>query len=119
MKRILLLTAGSICLLLGGIGVFLPLLPTTPFVLLAAICFSYSNDKAYQWLLKNRTFGPYIENYKTGCGVPRRTKIRALCWLWATMALCIFLVSPLYLRILLACIATGVSIHLLSIKTQK
>lgn len=56
MKRILLLTAGSICLLLGGIGVFLPLLPTTPFVLLAAICFSYSNDKAYQWLLKK----PYL-----------------------------------------------------------
>lgn len=118
MKKTLLRIAGGLCLLLGAIGIFLPMLPTTPFVLLAALCFSYSHEKAYQWLLKNRTFGPYIENYRTGRGVPLRTKIRAICWLWITLIPCIILIQSIPLRFMLAVMGSAVTVHLVMLKTR-
>ncbi len=57
--------AGWLCLLLGSLGIFLPLLPTTPFILLAAFCFSRGSDKLHAWLLQNKTFGPTIRDWES------------------------------------------------------
>lgn len=117
MKKTLLLCAGVLALILGTLGIFLPVLPTTPFVLLAGICFSGSSPKAYAFLQNSRYFGPYLENYRTKRGVPLRTKVKSLVMLWALLILSAVITDKLWLRLLLIAIGTGVSAHLLSIKT--
>ncbi len=69
------MVAGTISLGLGGLGVFLPILPTTPFLLLSAACYSMSSERMHHWMLSNRLFGSYIKNYQEGRGLPLRTKI--------------------------------------------
>ncbi len=118
MKRTLLLWAGVLALALGAIGIFLPVLPTTPFVLLAGICFSRSSPKSYAYLLKSPTFGPYLENYRTRQGVPLKLKIKSLVMLWSLLLLSAALTGKLWLRLLLIAIGLGVTAHLLSIKTR-
>ena len=76
--RALWLVAGLLCPGLGTIGMVLPILPTTPFLLAAAACFCKSSARMYNWLLSNKWFGEYIRNYKEGRGLPIRTKITAL-----------------------------------------
>ena len=67
--KIILISVGSLSVLLGILGIFLPLLPTTPFLLLAALCYSRSSERFYQWLVTNRWFGEYIRNYREGRGI--------------------------------------------------
>ncbi len=81
----LLLTAGTICLTLGAIGIFVPLLPATPFLLIAAACYMRSSERMYNWLLNNRWCGTYIKNYREGKGIPLKTKIIAIAFLWAAI----------------------------------
>lgn len=69
------LVCGCLCVLLGAIGIFLPLLPTTPFMLLAAWCFARSSDRLHDWLLAHRTFGPMIQNWRDHRAIPRKAKI--------------------------------------------
>ena len=118
--RLILITAGTIFLGLGIIGIFLPILPTTPFLLLAAACYARSSKRFYNWLLKNKWFGKYIERYREGKGIPLKVKIYIITLLWITILLStIFFIEIFWIRILLILIAVGVTIHILTIKTYK
>lgn len=119
MKKILLLIAGSLLLALGAIGIFLPLLPTTPLVIASAVCFSYSSEKAYSMLLKNKYFGAYIENFKTKQGVPLGVKIRGIVMLWALLLLSAALLRDFSISLILGIVGTAVTIHLGMLKTRK
>jgi uncharacterized membrane protein YbaN (DUF454 family) len=119
-KRRLLIGAGTLSLGLGIIGVFIPILPTTPFLLLAAACYMRSSERFYQWLISNRIFGAYVRNYIEGRGMPIRLKILTILLLWLTIGLSItFGVQNMVIRIVLICIAIGVTAHISLIKKRK
>src|SRR3972149_1860657 len=82
--RAVLMFAGTVSLVLGAIGIVLPILPTTPFLLLSAACYLRSSERMHKWLLGNRWFGEYIKNYQAGRGIPIKTKIIAVTVLWTT-----------------------------------
>ena len=118
--RALLIIVGTIFVGLGIVGIFIPILPTTPFLLLAAACYSKGSQRFYHWLLSNRWFGAYIDNYRHKRGMPLKTKIVTVALLWLTIGVsAAFAVQSLTVRIILVLIAVGVSIHILSIKTLK
>ncbi len=118
--RMLLTSAGTLCVALGVAGMFLPLLPTTPFLLLAATCYARSSPRFYRWLMTNRWCGEYIRNYREGRGLPLQQKILTLALLWITIgATTVFVVPLWWVRVLLLAIASGVTFHLLRIKTYK
>jgi hypothetical protein len=109
---------GIIFVLLAFVGIFLPVLPTTPFLLLAAFFFARSSDHFLHWLLNNRWFGPYIRNYREGKGMTARNKAFTLSMLWLTIgATAIFGVNSTWLRLILIGIASGVTFHLARIHT--
>jgi len=119
-KRRLLIGAGTLCTGLGIIGIFIPILPTTPFLLLAAACYMRSSERFYQWLINNRIFGAYVRNYIEGRGMPIRIKIFTILLLWLTIGLSItFGVQNIVIRIVLICIAIGVTVHIVLIKKRK
>jgi uncharacterized membrane protein YbaN (DUF454 family) len=114
-----LIVIGFIAVGLGILGMFLPILPTTPFLLLAAACFAKSSNRFYHWLLNNKWFGSYIKNYREGKGIPLKIKIMALSFLWSTILLStIFFLDNIYVRIVLLLIALAVTIHISLIKTK-
>jgi uncharacterized membrane protein YbaN (DUF454 family) len=116
--RPLLIVLGTLAVALAVIGMFIPILPTTPFLLLAAACYARSSDRFLNWLLHNRWFGAYIRNYRAGRGMPRLTKILTLSALWATLLLSgTIAVSAWWLRLMLVLVGAGVTIHLLRIPT--
>ena len=118
MKRILLITAGYTSLSVGVVGIFLPLLPTTPFLLLAAACFLRSSDSLYHWLIHHRLFGNYIRCYRQFRAISLRAKIMSVLLLWVCIGYsAIIVVSALWLRLLLILIAAGVTAHILSLRT--
>jgi uncharacterized membrane protein YbaN (DUF454 family) len=119
-KRRLLIGAGTLSTGLGIIGVFIPILPTTPFLLLAAACYMRSSERFYQWLINNRIFGAYVRNYIEGRGMPTRMKILTILLLWLSIGLSItFGVQNIVIRIVLICIAIGVTAHIGLIKKRK
>jgi uncharacterized membrane protein YbaN (DUF454 family) len=119
-KRRLLIAAGTLCAGLGIIGVFVPILPTTPFLLLAAACYMRSSERFYRWLTDNRIFGAYVRNYIEGRGMPIRIKIFTILLLWLTIGLTIaFAVHNLVIRIILICVAIGVTVHIALIRKRK
>ena len=114
----ILMIAGTISVGLGILGIFLPILPTTPFLLLAAACYARSSKRFYDWLITNKLFGSYIKNYRDGKGVPLKVKIFTISFLWITIMFSVFFIIQIYwVRILLFFIAIGVTIHILTIKT--
>jgi uncharacterized membrane protein YbaN (DUF454 family) len=118
--RYLLLIAGFMFIFLALIGILLPLLPTTPFLLVAAACFYKSSNRFYTWLMTNKFFGKYIRDYKDKKGVPLRVKLGTLLLLWASLILSAFVfVDILWVKILLMGIGAGVTIHILLIRTKK
>lgn len=119
-KKTLLITGGTISVGLGLIGIFIPVLPTTPFLLLAAFCFSRSSKRFHDRLLSNKFTGKYISNYVEGRGVTLRHKIMALSLLWTLISYsALFAVDKLLFKIFLFAIAIGVTIHLLKKKTYR
>ncbi len=107
--RWLLLGAGTVCVALGLVGLFLPVLPTTPFMLLAAACYARASKRFYYWLLSNRTFGPMIHEWRKHRSIPYRTKIAAIGLMLVTLAISIvFFVEPAWLKAVLA--ATGLAL---------
>ena len=119
-KRRLLIGAGTLCTGLGIIGIFIPILPTTPFLLLAAACYMRSSERFYQWLISNRIFGAYVRNYIEGRGMPVRIKIFTILLLWLAIGFSIaFGVQNTVIRIVLICVAIGVTTHICLIKKRK
>ena len=119
-RKWLLMTIGVVAVGLGTAGIFLPLLPTTPFLLLAAACFIRSSDRLYQWLITNRWFGSFIRNYREHRTIPLRAKVIAVVLLWTTMIYSVFgLVDHRALQVLLLLIAAVVTAYLLRLKTAR
>ncbi|MFN6964665.1 MAG: YbaN family protein [Pyrinomonadaceae bacterium] len=112
-KKATFITLGTMCVGLGVVGIFLPLMPTTVFLLAAAYFYSRSDERFYGWLLDNRVFGEYIRNYREGRGMTLKHKTRALAVLWTTIAVSIWLVESIAVRLVLFLVASGVSIFLL------
>lgn len=100
-KKYFLICSGWLAILLGVIGIVLPLLPTTPFILLAAGCFAKSSPKFHQWLIKHPFFGPLINSYKGDRCIPQDVKIKAIIFIWITLSLSIFLLDITWLRIII------------------
>ena len=120
MLRYLYIVSGTLSLILGVVGIFIPLLPTTPFLLLAAALYFKSSHRLYDWLLRNRYLGVYIRNFREYKAIPLRAKIVSTALLWATIGYCVLaVVDALWLRLLLAAIAVGVTIHIWSYKTLR
>ncbi|RKQ33166.1 YbaN family protein [Oceanobacillus halophilus] len=117
-KRAFLIAVGSLSLGLGVLGIFLPLLPTTPLLLLAAACYIRSSDKLYHWLITNKRFGPYILNYREGNGIPLKVKVISVSLLWFSMLFTVIFVVPLILvKILLLAVAAYFTRFILKQKT--
>lgn len=117
MKKYLLITLGSLSVALGVIGIFLPILPTTPFLLLAVFCYLRSSKKLYRWLVKHKVFGTYIYNYITYKAVLRTTKIFGLIFLWTGLITSMILIDNWHIKALLFIVGIGVSIHIFTLKT--
>ncbi len=117
-KCVLWVVAGSLSLLVGAIGIILPLVPTTPLLLLSAYCYARGSERFHHWLLHNRVCGSYIRDYQEGRGIPMRTKIWTLVVLWGTIGFSMYIVDILHVRLFLPVIATAVSIHVMTRPTK-
>ena len=117
--KILLTIIGSIAVALAILGLFLPLLPTTPFLLLASACYLRGSKRMHRWLLNNKVFGETLHNFEEGKGIPLRAKITALLLMWASLSFSIYQVQILPLQFMLVTIGLGVSIYLVKIKTLR
>ncbi len=112
--------SGIILVLIGTIGIFLPILPTTIFLILASACFIKSSPRAHQWLKNHKLFGQYIKNYEEKSGLTVKSKVFNILFLWIMISISIiFFTSDIVVKIVLFLIAIGVTIHLLMIKTRK
>ncbi len=117
-KKLFFLSLGSTFLGIGAIGIVLPLLPTTPFVLAAFVCFTKCSKKAEIWVSNNRYFGSYIENYKHKKGVPWDVKVKSILFLWFSLMASLLFFQQDHLFIILPLVGLGVTAHILSFKTQ-
>jgi len=119
LKRGLYVIAGSACLVLGVIGIFVPLLPTTPFLLLASACYLRGSQRLHDWLLSHGRLGGYIRAYEEGRGIPARAKAVAIVMLWASIAYAVTIVGhPLAAAAMIA-VAAGVTLYLLRLPTLR
>ena len=117
--KILLIATGTFLIILSIIGIFIPVLPTTPFLLLAAALYARSSKRFYNWLINNRILGRYIKNYREGKGIPLKVKIIAISILWITIGYsAIFAMEILWVRILLVIIAIGVTVHIVRVRPR-
>ena len=125
--RALLIVAGTISLAFAIIGIAMPVLPTTPFLLLTVACYCRSSERLYYWLVNNKWFGEYVRNYQEGRGIPLKTKIFALVALWTTISVATLVILPMYvlplpnwtLQTAMFAVAVAVSIHILRLPTYK
>lgn len=117
-KRALFFSLGVILVGIGAVGVALPVLPTTPFIIAAAACFAKSSKKAEKWVSNNRYFGSYIENYKNKLGVPIDVKRNSLIFLWIMLTISSIIINKPIMTIVLAVVGIGVSAHILLLKTK-
>jgi len=116
--RALLFVAGTISLSLGAIGIVLPVLPTTPFLLLALACYFRSSERMTRWMLTNRYFGKYIQRYKEGKGIPLKTKLFAIIFLWTAIVYSAIFIVPIWIaQIIMFAVAAAVTIHLTRLPT--
>jgi len=120
LKKVIFIVAGTVSLGLGAVGVFLPILPTTPFLLLSAACYYKGSERMHRWLLCNKLFGNYIRNYKEGKGIAQTTKILTLSLLWITICFSAFyIVRNFPIQIVLIAIAIAVTIHVITLPTLR
>jgi len=119
-KRGLYFTFGTVFLILGGVGVFLPILPTTPFLLLSAACYFKSSERMHHWMLNNRLFGDYLRNYSKGKGISSKAKLFTISLLWVLITFSmIYAVNNIIVQLVLTSIAIGVTIHVINLPTLK
>ncbi|NWF88535.1 MAG: YbaN family protein [Ignavibacteriaceae bacterium] len=111
---------GILLVAIGVLGIFLPILPTTIFLILASACFVKSSPKANQWLRNHKVLGVYLKNYQDKTGLTIKSKIFTISLLWISIFISGYLLTDeFYIRLLLLAIAIGVSIHLIMVKTKK
>jgi uncharacterized protein len=119
LKKWLFVTLGTLFLGLAILGIVIPILPTTPFLLLAAICYVRGSQRLYNALLHNRIFGNYLKNYLEGRGMSLKNKILTLSLLWiAIISTGLLVIDNLAVRIILGAVLIGVTIHIVTIKSQ-
>lgn len=110
--RSALFALGWLSVALGILGVFLPLLPTTPFMLLAAGCFARSSERFYRWITSHPRFGPMIADYLAGKGLPLRVKLLAISLLWLSILVGVLWVEFVWAKLAMLLTAVGVSLYL-------
>ncbi len=115
--RYILIAAGFLSVGTGIVGIFVPLLPTTPFLLLAAACFARSSERFHSWLLQHRFLGSYIRNYREQRGMTRNAKILVLVFLWGVMIHNFIMLPQWWIRVGFALLGTAVTIHILHLRT--
>ena len=117
--KVLLITLGTIFVGVGIIGIFIPVLPTTPFLLISTALYARSSKKFYSWLINNKIFGTYIKNYREGRGIPLNLKIITIALLWIAIGCsAIFAIDIFWIRVILVIIAIGVTIHIIGIRPK-
>ncbi|MCX7787255.1 MAG: YbaN family protein [Spirochaetes bacterium] len=120
MGRYVFILLGTVSLGLGILGMFLPLLPTTPFLLCTAACYARGSCRFYNWLMRNRILGTYIRNYREQRGITGSMKVWVLLFLWTTILYSILVATThLGVRLFLLGIAIAVTIHIVSLRTLK
>lgn len=116
--RLMLIAAGLICVGLGALGILLPGLPTTPFLLLAAYCFARSSEHFHGWLLNHRWFGSYVRNFESGRGMTRPAKATTLLVMWLSFGVTIVLFVPVvWGQASMFLLAVAVSVYILRLPT--
>jgi uncharacterized membrane protein YbaN (DUF454 family) len=116
--RYLLFACGCLSVMLGVIGIFLPVLPTTPFLLLAAACFARSSKRFYLWLVMHPRLGPWVRDYLDGQGLPLKGKVWALVLMWASISFSMWIVPLLWVRIFMLVSAICVTVYILKQKNR-
>jgi len=117
-KRNLLIVLGSLSFALGIVGIFLPLLPTTPFLLLTATCYANASPKFYNWLMNHSVFGPYIQDFRSKRGIPKRAKIKAISLIVICFAFSSIFIPVLIGKLAFFAIGAGVIAYLLKLPTR-
>lgn len=116
--RMLLVAIGWLAVILGVIGLFLPVMPTVPFLLLAVACFARSSERFHSWLVDHRHLGPLIRMYISGAGMPLRAKVSAVIMIWLSLLISAFLlVKLIWVRLLLIGIGACLTFYLLRLPT--
>lgn len=118
--KYILIALGSLSLALGVIGIFLPLLPTTPLLLLSAALYVRSSERLYQWLIHQKYLGAYIRNFREHRAIPLRAKIISVSMVWISLTYCAITISDsVWLKAMFILLAIGISWHILSYRTLK
>lgn len=117
--KVILFIVGTICTLLGFIGIFIPIWPTTPFLIIASLCYLRTSEKAYQYLYHHKHFGAYLQHYYTKRGILRKEKIKAFVFLWISISISLLFTKSLMMNIMLIAILFCVTIHIMCIKTRE
>lgn len=119
LKKQLYITFGFLAVALAIVGVFIPGLPTVPFLLVALFCFERSSKKYHDMIMNNKYFGPVLQDYYSGKGLTLSVKIKAILFLSCGMIFSIYKIQNLHARIALAIVWLGVAIHIILLKTKK
>ena len=119
LKKKLYITFGFLAVALAIVGVFIPGLPTVPFLLVALFCFERSSKKYHDMIMNNKYFGPVLQDYYSGKGLTSSVKIKAVLFLSCGMIFSIYKIQNLHARIALAIVWLGVAIHIILLKTKK
>ena len=118
-QKYLYLSSGVLLVIIGIIGIFLPVLPTTIFLILASACFVKSSPRANEWLRNHKILGQYIKNYQDKTGLTIKSKVFNIIFLWTMILISAFyFTNSMIIKLLLVTIAIGVTTHLVMIKTK-
>jgi len=112
-KKALLATMGWVSIVLGVIGIFLPILPTTPFILLAAWCFARSSERFHRWLWNHPRLGLIVQAWENGDGIPRKVRNRVIILLWISMVSSSIIIGIWYVAVAFLVIGSGVTVYLM------
>ena len=118
LKKIFLTLIGFLFLAVGIVGIFVPVLPTTPLIVLASVIFSMSNEKIYNYIANTKHLGAYVRNYQDKIGVPIKTKIISLVYLWLSLVLSCLFIEKYFIHWILLVVGVLVSLHIILLKTQ-
>jgi uncharacterized membrane protein YbaN (DUF454 family) len=117
--RGVLVALGTLSLVLGIVGIFVPLLPTTPFLLLASACYLRGSRRLHAWLLSHGRLGQYIRDFEAGLGIPLRAKVVALVMLWLSIGHAVTRIATPWMQVAAVLLATGVTLYLLRLPTRR